>query len=75
MRDFMTRLLARRQGWGLLVLPVATPEVTVEVAPYALALVLLFSGIHMLMQRSFRVGSLVVGASLGLMVSAGILGR
>lgn len=65
----------RGLGWGLLVVPVATPEVIQNYAPHVLALALLFSGIQLILVRNFRVGSLVVGASIGLLLSAGVIGR
>jgi hypothetical protein len=75
MRYFRERAKPFGAGWGLLVIPVATPEVVVNYAPHVLALALLFSGVQFLLTRNFRVGSLIVGASLGLLLTAGVIGR
>ena len=75
MRFFKERAKPVGAGWGLLIIPVATPEVIGNYAPYVLALALLFSGVQFIMTRNFRVGSWIVGASLGLLLTAGLIGR
>jgi hypothetical protein len=65
----------RSSHWGLLAVPVAAPEVLVNYGPTVLALALLFSGLHFFMLRNFRVGTLIIGASVGLLLSAGVIGR
>jgi hypothetical protein len=75
MRYFRKRDTARGANWGLLVLPVATPEVVMHYVPSVLAVALLMSGIQLMMVRNFRVGSLIVGVSLGLLLSVGVIGQ
>lgn len=61
--------------WGLLVLPVAPPDVVPNCAPAVVALALLFSGVQLMLARNFRAGSLIVGAALCLILTAGVTGR
>jgi hypothetical protein len=60
--------------WGLCSLPIAPPEIVLNYAPYLLGVALLLSGFHLLMNRSFRAGSLLIGTSLAVILSAGVTG-
>lgn len=60
--------------WGMCSILIAPPDTALTYAPYALGFTLLFSGVQLLAHRNFRVGSLFVGASLAMMLSAGLTG-
>ena len=66
--------LKRGFPWGICFFLIAPVETMLAYAPYALGFTLLFSGIQLLAHRHFRVGSLFVGASLAMMLSAGLTG-
>lgn len=68
------RSCLRNMQWGLFAVPLAPVEITVAYAPHILAVVLLFSGFQFMIQRCYRTGSLLVGASLAVMLTTGVIG-
>ena len=66
--------LTRKLKWGMYAVPLAPVEITVAHAPQILALVLVFTGCQYAVRRCYRTGSLLVGASLAVMLVTRTIG-